>query len=146
MQIMNDMFKIHTNFKLVDSSWVGGGYLRGTWTVRLYGGCDRRSGAWVGSSPKLCTLYTGPGRHIHGKPGNQVPMKCISSSEIFGMIPAKTHVDRISLTKERKLFWLELLSSNKSIFFYCDTIHSLLIKIIYFLQNVYLWQEKCFSL
>ena len=28
------------------------------------------------------------GRNIQGEPGNQVPMKCISSSEFFGMIHA----------------------------------------------------------
>ena len=44
---MNDIFKIHTIFKLVDSPWAGHGYLRGTWALRFYEGFDWRSRAWV---------------------------------------------------------------------------------------------------
>ena len=47
MEIMNDIFKIHTIFKLVDSPWAGHGYLRGTWALRFYEGFDWRSRAWV---------------------------------------------------------------------------------------------------
>ena len=55
--------------------------------------------------------YTG--WHIHREPGNRVPMKCISSGKIFGRIGAMLQVDRASLTRESKFFWLELIFCDK---------------------------------
>ena len=43
-------------------------------------------------------------RHIHGEPGNQAPMKCISLGKIFGMIHTMLQGDKASLNKESKCF------------------------------------------
>ena len=45
---------------------------------------------WVG----WCEVRAG--RQIHWEPGNQVPTKCISSSEFFGRIHTLFQVDRFN--------------------------------------------------
>ena len=47
---------------------------------------------------------------------DQVPTKYISSGEFFGSIHAMQKVDRASLTKESKFFWLKLISCDNNIF------------------------------
>ena len=73
-------------------------------------------------------------------------------------------VNRANLTKESKFFllklfscdknwipvrrihflWHELQSLNKNIFIYCDKIYLLWIKIVYFLQNIFLSEKITF--
>ena len=45
----------------------------------------------------------GPGRQIPWEPGNQVPMKCLSSSEFVGRIHAFSQIGKISLTEGYEL-------------------------------------------
>ena len=55
------------------------------------------------------------GRNINGEPGNQIPTKSISWGKFFGRIHLMLQIDRASLTKEREIFWQDLI--------FCDRKH-----------------------
>ena len=50
----------------------------------------------MGLDMKMTLHTTPPGRQILWEPGNQVPTKCISSSEFFGRIHALPRIDKFN--------------------------------------------------